>query len=286
MPETEQSLEYFYIRLSSEFKFLYSFTLSDLHYGSPYCQTSLWLDQISLIASIPNCVVVLAGDMCESAIKTSKGDIFKQVGTPQDQRDWVIKSLLPIKDKIIGATLGNHEERIYRDTGVDICKDIATALECPYDPDGLYLRIAFGNNNNFTRGKPFVYLHYASHGYGGARTKGAKAVKAERLGTWVDADLITMSHDHEVNVADVTGLHTDNRTHINPGSGFTMGKVVARKTKLVKTNAFLKWGGYARSKGFGPVSLDTPIVLFSGEEKPWPHLDDSMRNRPQIKVLS
>ena len=45
-----------------------------------------------------------------------------------------------------------------------------------------------------------------------------------------------------------------------------IGRAVAHRKILVKTNAYLKWGGWAEMKGFGPVDLETPIIQFAGND--------------------
>ncbi len=181
------------------------------------------------------------------------------------QRDDMIKFLTPIKDKILGMTTGNHEARIKE---VDISKDIAKALNVPYRPEGILLKISFGDFNNRTPGKPYTYWGYATHGYGGARTKSAKAVKVERLSTWIHADFYVMSHDHVANVAPDIYLIPDPRGTPDTKTGFTMGKISAHRKMLVKSGAFLYWGGYSEAGGFPPVDLSQPVITLSGESKP------------------
>ena len=98
-------------------------------------------------------------------------------------------------------TTGNHENRIWDSAGTDISDYIAEKLEIPYRPEGMLFKLSFGDYNNRTTNKPFVFWSYITHGYGGARTKASKAVKVERTSTWVHADWYAMSHDHVVNVA-------------------------------------------------------------------------------------
>ena len=95
----------------------------------------------------------------------------------------------------------------------------------------------------------------------------------ERLGTWIHADVYIMSHDHVVNVAPDVYLIPDPRTSAEKDkdgneTGFTVGKVTAHRKLLVKSNAFLKWGGYSEMGGFPPVDLETPIIKLSGQGKP------------------
>lgn len=282
-------IKYYAQTLSSGFKWLELYILSDVHYGNPFCNVKDWLWTLDYLAKTPNAYVILNGDLCESALKTSKGDIYRQVGTPQDQRDWQIKQLLPLKGKVLGMTAGNHEDRIYNDAGMDISRDIATALGCPYDPDAIAVKISFGNGNDHNNGRPFVYYVYCSHGWGGARTRGAKSAKVERQGHYVFADIHAMSHDHEVNVSPDTYLNPDPRTSPEKDedgneTGFTIGRYTAHRTELVKTNAFVMWGGYSRKYGFSPSDLVTPTIWLAGEEKPWPMAKKN--NKPEVRVVA
>lgn len=258
--------------------------LSDLHYGNPYCSVRHFLRTIEFIKNTENCYCFINGDMCESSIRTSKGDIFKQVGSPQKQKKKVISWLKPIADKILGITTGNHEERVDRETGIDITEDIADALKVPYRPEGMLYKLSFGDENNRVAGKPFVFWCYVSHGYGGARTKSAKAVKVERMSNWVHADFYAMSHDHVVNVAPDVYLMPDNRGMIDEKTGFLSGRVTAHREMLIKTNAYLKWGGYAEMLGFPPSDLATPLIkLLTPKSKFW----EGNPNKPEkaVKVV-
>ena len=216
----------------------------------------------------PNAFAILNGDMIQADIRMSKGDIFKQVGTPQDQRNWIIKRFLPVKEKILGCTRGNHELRIYDQTGDDHCQDIAEALGCPYDPDGILLKISFGKGNNRMKDKPYVYFVYATHGYGGARTTGAKAQKLKRHAANIHANLYFESHDHEELGCVDSYLIPDHRTRLNE-NGFRTGKVKEYNKKLLKTGSAQKWGGYAKRSGLSPSQLGAPVAILRGWGKPW-----------------
>lgn len=265
-------LKYYARQLSPKFKSLIVVPISDSHYGNPYFSKRHFLETIKLVAHTPNAVAVCTGDLCESSLRTSKGDIYKQVGSPQDQRNWMIKQLKPIKNKILGMTTGNHEQRIYNEVGVDISADIAEALGVPYRPEGILLKISFGSGNECHEDRQYTYWCYATHGYGGARTKSAKAVKVERVATWIHADFYIMSHDHVVNVAPDVYLVPDNRTYLEKdedglATGFVVGRVVAHRKMLIKSNAYLKWGGYSEQGGFPPSDLTTPIIKLMGDGK-------------------
>jgi len=261
-------LFYFAHKLDTGLDELKLIPISDAHYGNHLFSKPHFNATIKDLLETENAYTVLNGDLCESSIKSSKGDIFKQVGSPQDQRDWMIDKLYPIRHKILGMDMGNHEARIYNEVGMDICKDIAKALGVPYRADGMYLKISFGSGNSSHQEKQYTYFIYATHGYGGARTNSAKAVKVERTSTFIHADAYLMSHDHVVNAAPVVYLMPDNRTHHDEDSGFEVGKIKAKRKMLIKTNAYLKWGGYSERGGFPPVDLETPIITFAGKGQP------------------
>ncbi|MBU1800636.1 MAG: metallophosphoesterase [Bacteroidetes bacterium] len=270
--------------LPKEMKDMRVIVLSDLHYGNPYCSVRHFLHAVEWIADTPNVYCFLNGDLCESALKTSKGDIYKQVGSPDDQKKQVVKWLEPIKDRILGATTGNHENRIMDIAGTDITGYIAERLNIPYRPEGMLYKISFGDGNNSTKGKPFVFWGYMSHGYGGARTKSAKAAKGERMAQWIHADFYAMSHDHVVNIAPDVYLIPDNRGTIG-ADGFMSGKVTAKRKMIVKTNSFIKWGGYAEVGGFPPSDLATPVIsLLSPLSDQWDNYPEKPHQAVKISV--
>jgi len=263
---------YYAHTLNKSFKELIIVPISDLHYGNPLCSTKHFSRTLQLLER-SNTYTLLNGDLIEAVIKTSKGDIHTQKGTAQKQVKWVISKLKPYRKKILGMTMGNHEKRIYDSVGHDYCSDMATELGIPYRPEGILLKISFGDNNKSTADKPYVYWIYATHGYGGARTKASKAIKVERTGTWMHADCYIMSHDHVVNVAPDVYLMPDPRTRPEKDedgneTGFIIGSLSAKRKMLIKSNAYLKWGGYSEMGGFPPVDLVSPIIHLSGKGKP------------------
>ena len=168
----------------------------------------------------------------------------------------------------VTGNTGNHEARIADVAGTDISAYIAERLEVPYRAEGMLYKLSFGDGSNHTKGRPYVFWLYMTHGYGGARTRGAKAVKVERLSHWQLADVFCMSHDHEVNVAPLVRFVADPRG-TEQGS-FISGAVTEKRIMLIKSNAYVKFGGYAESGGFAPSDLSTPIInLLSPASPKW-----------------
>jgi len=271
-------------RFDSQWNEMRLVIISDVHYGNPLFSMSHFARTLDFIVRNENVYTFLNGDLLETATKSSKGNVYRQVMPPRQQRDEIIDLLKPIKHKIIGMTTGNHEMRL-ADADADFSEDISKALEVPYRPEGMTLKISFGDGNRRTKGKPWVFKGYCTHGYGGARTKAAKAVKVERIAAYVSGDFFAMSHDHDVNVASLTSLKMDERGRPDTGHpGFVTGLMTAVNAKLIKTNAYLKWGEYSEMGGFAPVNLSTPVIwLLTPKSEKWNETAD--KPEKGIKVL-
>ena len=70
--------------------------ISDAHHGNPLFSKKHFLRTLGFLERL-NAYSFLNGDLCESALRTSKGEIFKQVGSPEDQRDQMIEWLYPYR---------------------------------------------------------------------------------------------------------------------------------------------------------------------------------------------
>src|SRR4030042_5775517 len=111
----QQEIRYCVCNLSPELSYLELYILSDLHYGNPFCNLPRFARQMEYVLSKPNVFIILNGDLLESSIRTSKGDIYNQVGSPQDQRDRVIEILLPVRERILGMTCLSDDTRVLTD---------------------------------------------------------------------------------------------------------------------------------------------------------------------------
>jgi hypothetical protein len=285
---SQGELIYYSHELSPDFDEVLIVPISDVHYGNPLFSRAHFMRTLKFLEK-ENAFGILNGDLCESTLRTSKGEIYRQVGSPEKQRDTVGEWLDPYKSKLLGMDDGNHEDRIWREVGIHIIRDIAKKLGVPYRPEGLLHKISFGRGNNWNKEKPFVFWIYQTHGYGGARTKAAKAVKVERVASWIHADAYLMSHDHVVNVAPDVYLIPDPRTRQEKDekgqeTGFRIGRVSAHRKMLIKTNAYLKWGGYSEFGGFPPVDMATPLIkLLTPKSAYWNDLPD--KPRQAVKVI-
>lgn len=89
----------------------------DIHYGDKSCNWNKAQKMIDWIKSENTTRVILMGDLLNSATKTSVGAaVFDEDRHGQDQLDFMIDALKPIKKKIYGGLSGNHP--YHKDTEV------------------------------------------------------------------------------------------------------------------------------------------------------------------------
>lgn len=229
---------------------LHLFVLADTHIGLPGAREDYLKEAIDYIIKTPNSYVLLNGDLIDGVNRTSKGDIYTQLYPPDIQADRIIQLLTPIKDKILASVSGNHEKRA---DGHDYMKEISRILSVHHHPIAVLLELRVGQKKNR---KPYTYTVYATHGYGGGSTKGAKANKLERYSNTIVSDILIISHYHE--------SITSNRVFAIPD--LYNKKVITRKQRLVLTSAWLNYGDYGMQHGFPPASIELPEIIFYGEE--------------------
>ena len=229
--------------------------IGDMHIGAPLFDRELADEVIGFIKKTPNAFAVVVGDIINAATKNSVSDIYSEVMTPQEAKKLAIKLLKPIGDRILAVVPGNHEKRVWKESGSDIVEDVAMILgiENRYDPAGVLLQIKFGQYRN--RGK-LRYTMYLTHGTGGGRTSGSKINVLKRASDIVLADVYVIGHVH-------APLFTSDVIHVPAANG----KIVEFKRFYVSTASFLKWGEYAEEKMLAPSAAVFPKIVLSGKER-------------------
>ena len=172
-------------------------TFADWHIGDKYCELSEVKKGIEYIKETPNAYVILNGDLLNNATKTSVSDCYAELLTPMQQIDLLVDLLEPIKDKILLVTTGNHEARTYRTDGIDITSVVMNQLGLldRYCREGGLLFLKVGeqptvrNTVNPRVKAQVLYAIYATHGSGGGRKEGAKAIRLADMASIVDADI-------------------------------------------------------------------------------------------------
>lgn len=236
------------------------YPLADLHIGDPHALSGLIGERFSMIEKDPNGLVILNGDLLNTALKNSVSDVYSEKLSPMAQITRLVEILEPIKDKIIGATTGNHENRVYRMDGVDIMRLVCRELgiEERYDPCGVLIFLRFGRKRSHHGGEMLqCYTIYSTHGSGGGRKEGAKAIRLADMASIIDADIYVHSHTH------LPLTMKQSYFRVNPGNCSTA--MIDRL--FVNTGACLDYGGYGQAQEFKPSSPTMPIITLSGTHK-------------------
>ena len=217
--------------------------LGDIHLGSPQ------FDQPRFLAMLDYCekndVYVLGmGDYLEMATRHSVGaGVYEQEFPGQTQYETMVDWLKPLakKNLILGLLQGNHSERVYKETGVNIVKAMCRELDTPYLGDACW--------NLFRVGKQ-SYSIYSLHGRSGARFEGTALLALERLAAPFHGDLVCCGHSHKIINSSILMQRVYN------------GLVVEHKKHLLITGSYVKYGGYAQTWGLPPSKLGSPKVKF------------------------
>lgn len=237
------------------------YILSDLHIGDPNANLQEISSRIEQIQNDPNGLCILNGDILNTAIRTGVSDIYAEVLSPTGQIKQAIDMLMPIRKKIIFADTGNHENRIYKTDGVDImrlmCRELG--VENRYCPEGGLCFLKFGNNehNKKSAKSKMTYMIYATHGTGGGRKEGAKAIRLADMASIVDADIYIHSHTHLPMIM----KQAYHRTDIQNSTVTLVDKL------FVNDSSSIDYGGYGQAGEFKPSSHTSPVIYLSGTRK-------------------
>lgn len=239
------------------------YVLADLHIGDPHADNRIIARRVEQIARDPQALCILNGDLLNTALRNSVSDVYGEVATPMQQIDEACGLLLPIKDKIIGVTTGNHEARTYKSDGIDmtrlICRQIG--VEQYYHPDGVLMFVRFGRRNgrsrHTTQNQAQWYSIYATHGSGGGRKEGAKAIRLADMAAIVDADVYIHGHTH----LPMVFKQAFYRVSTQQCSAQLVDKL------FVNSGAALNYGGYGQSQEYKPASLATPVIQLEAWHK-------------------
>ena len=244
------------IDLSKDLNDIEVHIFADEHIGDPHSDIGYLKERIEYVKTHPNVYAILNGDLMDNATKTSVSDSYSQDYNPQEQMDMLVELFKPIKHKILCITQGNHEARTYKKEGIDIMKNVAgrLGLDNRYSPESVLLFLRFGTNS---KKRKQLYTFYVTHGSGGGRKEGAKAIRLADLASIVDADVYLHAHTHLPMIfkEDYFRVYESNSSS-------------AIVTKLfVNTSGNLRFGGYGEVMGCKPASVDKPVVHLCGNKK-------------------
>lgn len=248
-------MEVLHYRFDPELRWLGIVPIADIHVGDPAFREDMFTAALRWIDANRDWVrIVLNGDVLNAATKRSKSDVYTSRMSPQEELDWAVETLYPFRDLILCVNSGNHEERISRDVGIDVSKELAERLGVPYSGSGALLVLNVGKNRH---SKPESYTVYVTHGFGGGRRVGSKANNLEMVPLAVEgADLYIWGHVHQA-------IYFANRTYRADARG---RKALDRHRHHIISCSFLDYG-YAERLGLVPSPFVLPVALLCGVER-------------------
>ena len=125
---------------------LHLYAIGDVHVGSENFNSEAIHKKIKIIKDDPVGVVSLCGDLGDYGLKNSKSNVYKQTLSPDAQQKYILELFEPIKDKIVSAVPGNHEERISKEVGLCPLYDLCVLWGIPdvYRENVAILKVSFG----------------------------------------------------------------------------------------------------------------------------------------------
>ena len=249
-----------------EAKEIHLLPLGDLHWDSRYSNHSLIERKIQEIKE-NNYLTLLIGDTFDKLffnwlLKEQQGDDLNVALVT------VANLFKPIKDNILLIMDGNHERGMEKKTGFNMAEALANILEIPFvrGLGVLHLRVGrFKNSKKENHMNSYVGL--IAHGYGGGRTKGAKANKAAALGDMMEnCDFSIMGHVHDPNLIPSSRLVYDPRIKI----------VYSREIRNVILSSFQNYSNYAQESFMRPSPQLEYLMRFDGTDKNIEILERSM----------
>ena len=247
------------INLGKDLKELRIIPISDVHIGDKLTNYKLLKQVLETIRDNPNVYTILNGDLCNTGLKSSKTDVYSEELSPMCQILRLVELLEPIKDKILVMGTGNHEDRITKETNIDVLRLVARELgiEDRYANNWWYLFLRFGEKEQ-GRKAPMCYQITGYHGSGGGgRKPGGKINKLTEMSQVVVADLYIQGHHHQQ-------IATKTSIFIPDYANNTLNK---KEMHFLMTNSFLDYGGYGEKAGFTPQPIGISETILDGTKR-------------------
>jgi len=195
--------------------------------------------------------VLLMGDLLECGLTNSVGDsVYAQNLNPQEQMEEVIDILTPLAEAklILGLHEGNHEDRILKNTSINVSKIMAGILGVPYLHQACWNLWRVGNQN---------YTVYSLHGASGSRFIYTKLKAVTDIAHYFDADIVAMGHVHDVACIPFEKQRVNLRNKT----------IEYYKKYVMLTGHYLGYQlSYAQAKGMPPSKVGSPKIELGAKK--------------------
>jgi hypothetical protein len=233
---------------------------ADVHIGDEWTNVQMVQSTINFILAKPNRFVILNGDLMDMALTMSVSDTYASTLSPMGQVQHAAKMIKPLVDnnRVLAMGTGNHEDRVYKHTGIDVSRMLALELGLVdrYCDNSFVLFVKFGKAEGYRVSQPKqnVYSFFCSHGFGGGKKSGSKMNNVVDMSRTVDADIYVFSHVHDVMGKPSDAFRCDYQN-----------QTLKRVTKWhIISNSWQDFGGYGLKQGFSPSSREVGYVVLNG----------------------
>ena len=250
----------------------YIVPIGDIHIGDPQFTQEAedkLRGYINWVKEHENARIILMGDIFNMATITSPSSTFRENERIVKRRqetgyecygevDYASELFEPVKDKIITAIKGNHENRMKKLADYDPLAVFCKNLGIVYSDISavVYAKVGKPNRKERPSGSSFTYTIYAHHTTGGGGSAGSKINRVDKLRDIVSGcDCYLGGHNH--------GLGS------SWGSIFTIDKANCKTSQvkhlLATTGSYLAYkDGYAEEMMLAPSKLGSPRIRLSG----------------------
>jgi hypothetical protein len=232
---------------------VYLLPVGDIHLGNKYYQEKYLEDALRFADKHRNRTrILLMGDLFETATKTSVGrGVYDEAYPTQKQYEKGVEIFKPYADIIDLVIIGNHEDRVIKDTSFEIVEEFSHRLGC------LDVYAKFDAIVNYSLGIQY-YSAYCWHGSSGGITEAAITNAMLKMRDQTICHLYCMAHTHK--------LFSFKRKLYIPNPEENEPKILEQM--FVNTGTALGEGGYGVQRGFPlPVCGYGVVELFKNERK-------------------
>ena len=239
-------MEYIHFNFHKE-RTIRIYPLPCLHVGVPQSDVKFIKEHLERIQKDPIARWVYMGDGGDCVTKHSKGGIYEQILSPQQQHDLLVSLLAPIRHQGLFGVRGNHGNRVYKETGLSFDKNLCHRLAIPYLGVSALANIIVGRSS---------YDLYFNHGTDSGERIQPKVSKAEKFKEFINADALFTAHSHIcIELPPAVLLQADN-----------IKQIVRTKLRhqYICGTGYDSRTGYAEDKGYGPLLPAYCSVEFDG----------------------
>lgn len=221
-------------KLPSTYLYINIYPIADVHIGSKQFNKKAFNELIKTVKADPYGFVVMAGDILNNGIKSSKSNVYEEVIRPRDQKEYAYEVLLPIADKILACCGGNHCHRTNKEVDSDPLYDVMCRLGIPelYRENGCIVKINLGERNKARQVS-----------YAGVVTHGTSKNKHDKFCMGIDnADFFISGHTHQAEYTPKGKIRIDTKNEVVTLVGY----------KQIVCHSFQDYGGYALRSEYTP----------------------------------